>query len=60
MDRDKSRCIVKIGTPEELHECGQPCEFLTALEASAKGLYSGWHHVDTATRDHNAVPRSWI
>lgn len=54
-------CIVKVGKPGELAECGLLCEYLTEKQASEQGLLcSGWRHADRNITDHHAVPKSWI
>jgi hypothetical protein len=50
----RERCIVKIGEPGNLRECG------AATEYGQRDLYTGYYHKDTTITDHHAVPGSWI
>lgn len=54
------RCIVKLGEPYEMQECGRPVEFLTPMRAAREGRYSGWYHIDRTMHGHHAVPGSWV
>lgn len=50
----RERCIVKVGEPGRLRECG------AATVYTRRGPYTGWYHRDETITDHGAVPGSWI
>lgn len=51
----RERCIVKLGEPYAMYECGAATEY-----RSDPAGYAGWYHRDTTIIDHHAVPGSWI
>jgi hypothetical protein len=58
------KCVAKVPYVgvDSLHECGEPCEYLTRDQARAEmHFWSGWYHIDRSlTVDHHAVPESMI
>lgn len=57
---DAQRCIVKLGEPYHMQECGRPVEYLAPERAAAEGRHCGWYHIDRTMIGHHAVPASWI
>ncbi len=51
------RCIVKLGKPGQMHECGETCWYSSDTRA---GRYSGWYHLNESITDHHAVPERLI